>query len=160
MSKDQLASQAKDGTIQCDHPACKEPLDPSLCTERCVVVECDGGVVNEQCEQGCVVDRAYGCPYDKDESSSARANDDVSITYHPKSAETPVLLSSCLYRALSYSYHTKYPSVLLKIRPALTTFFPDLGLPIHVTSDGVIANKYLSQYRPCFDVHHVQPHGG
>jgi hypothetical protein len=93
MSKDQLALQAKDGTIQCDHPACKEPLDPSLCTDRCVVVECDGGVVDEQCEQGCVVDRAYGCPYEKEETTFAPANDDVSITYHHKETRAALLVS-------------------------------------------------------------------
>ena len=80
MAKDQLALHAKDGTIQCDHPACKQPLDTSLCTERCVVVECDAGVVNEQCEQGCIVDRAYGCPYEDGESGFTRANDEVRMT--------------------------------------------------------------------------------
>jgi hypothetical protein len=104
MSKDQLALQAGDGPIQCDHPACKEPLDPSLCTDRCVVVECDGGVVDEQCEQGCVVDRAYGCPYDKEESSSARANDDVSITHHPPQRHPRYSPRVSLYRAVSVSY--------------------------------------------------------
>ena len=83
MSKDQLALQANDGTIQCDHPTCQEPLDTSLCTDRCVVVECDGGVVNEQCEQGCVVDRAYGCPYEGEEGGITRANDEVSIRRVP-----------------------------------------------------------------------------
>lgn len=94
MSKDQLALETKDGTIQCDHPTCQEPLDTTLCTDRCLVVECDGGVVNEQCEQGCVVDRAYGCPYDKEESSSAPANDDVSITYHARATLLVSLPSS------------------------------------------------------------------
>jgi len=105
MSKDQLALSAKDETIQCDHPACKEPLDTSLCTDRCLVVECDAGVVNEQCEQGCVVDRAYGCPYEDEESIFARANDEVSIT-HPillrrnNDKESCVLILVSLLRCL------------------------------------------------------------
>ena len=154
MSKDQLALETKDGTIQCDHPTCNEPLDTTLCTDRCLVVECDAGVVNEQCEQGCVVDRAYGCPYDKEESSSAPANDDVSITIsRPCCSPRPST-------QLSYSYHSDCVCTLLKIRLALIAFFPVLRLPIHVTSNGVLACKYPSQYRSCFDIHHVQPHSG
>lgn len=157
MSKDQLALQAKDGTIQCDHPACNEPLDPTLCTDRCVVVECDAGVVNEQCEQGCVVDRAYGCPYDKEESSLACANDDVSITYHDKETRAALLVSlpSC---AVQLSLRLRVYAV--KMRPALIAFSPELCLPIHVTSNGVLPTKCFSQHRPCFDIRYVQPHRG
>lgn len=97
MSKDQLALQAADGTVQCDHPTCQEPLDTSQCTDRCVVVECDAGVVNEQCEQGCVVERAYGCPYEEEESGLVRANGEVSITHYLFPDKETVLLSSCLY---------------------------------------------------------------
>lgn len=157
MSKDQLELQAKDGTIQCDHPTCKEPLDPSLCTDRCVVVECDAGVVNEQCEQGCVVDRAYGCPYDKEESSPARTNDDVSITYHGRETRATLLVSlpTCVVQ-LSLQLRV----YVIKICPALIACFPDLRLPIHGTSNSVLAKKYPSQYRPCFGVHHFQSYRG
>ena len=138
MSKDQLELQAKDGTIQCDHPTCKEPLDTSLCTDRCVVVECDAGVVNEQCEQGCVVERAYGCPYDKEESSFARTNDDVSITHHRKETWATLLVSlpSC-----AVQLPLQLCLYVLKIRPPLIVFFPVLGLPIHLASNGVLAYK-------------------
>lgn len=157
MSKDQLELQAKDGTIQCDHPTCKEPLDPSLCTDRCVVVECDAGVVNEQCEQGCVVDRAYGCPYDKEETSFARTNDDVSITHHPKETWA-TLLVSLPSRTVQLSHQLRV--YVLKIRPALIVFFPVLGLPVRLTSNSVLANKHPSQYRPCSDIHHFQSRRG
>jgi hypothetical protein len=121
MSKDQLALEAKDGTIKCDHPACEQPLDTSLCTERCVIVECDAGVVNEQCEQGCVVDRAYGCPYEGGESGFARANGDVSIACHlfPKNQQR----GNCA--ALFVSLPICFVQLLIRLRVyALQRFVP------------------------------------
>lgn len=164
MSKDQLALQAKDGTIQCDHPTCKEPLDTSLCTDRCVVVECDGGVVNEQCEQGCVVERAYGCPYEDENSSFARANDEVSITECPfpkRQRQGNARYPPCIFTGLYCAVTTSIACLCyLKVHPALIAFSPVLWLPIHVTSNCIFATTHLPKYRPRFDMYRAQSHRG